>query len=122
MIDAHRYRPLYSADNEDTRSELTALEIGRDDTVITIAAGGGRALSLLTAAPKRLLAIDRQPDQIYNLELKAAARWRERDLSGLKAFLSATPHCKAGILCHNGDAIAQLGPKLWALPTGLVLM
>ena len=56
------------------------------------------------------------------LELKAAARWRERDLSGLKAFLSATPHCKAGILCHNGDAIAQLGPKLWALPTGLVLM
>ena len=55
------------------------------------------------------------------LELKVAARWRERDLAGLKAFLSATPHCKAGILCHNGDEIAQLGPKLWALPTGLVL-
>ena len=73
MIDAHRYRPLYSADNEDTRSEVTALEIGGDDTVITITAGGGRALSLLTASPKRLIAIDRQPDQIYNLELKAVA-------------------------------------------------
>jgi hypothetical protein len=56
------------------------------------------------------------------LELKATARWREKDLAGLKAFLSATPHCKAGILCHNGDQIAQLGPKLWALPIGLVLM
>ena len=38
MIDAHRYRPLYGADNEDTQSELTALEIGTDDTVIAIAA------------------------------------------------------------------------------------
>jgi S-adenosylmethionine-diacylglycerol 3-amino-3-carboxypropyl transferase len=73
MIDLQRYRPLYSADNEDTRSELTALDIGADDTVISISAGGGRALSLLTASPTRLIAIDRQPDQIYNLELKAAA-------------------------------------------------
>jgi hypothetical protein len=55
------------------------------------------------------------------LELKAAARWRERDLKGLKAFLKATPHCKAGILCHGGEQTARLGPKLWALPIGLVL-
>jgi S-adenosylmethionine:diacylglycerol 3-amino-3-carboxypropyl transferase len=73
VIDGYRWRPLYSADNEDTLSELTALDITGDDTVIAIAAGGGRALSLLTASPKRLIAIDRRPDQVFNLELKAAA-------------------------------------------------
>jgi predicted AAA+ superfamily ATPase len=55
------------------------------------------------------------------LEFKSASRWHGRDLAGLKAFLSATPHCRAAILCHNGEATVRLGEKLWALPTGLVL-
>ncbi len=55
------------------------------------------------------------------LEVKSSARWQERDLAGLKAFLNATPHCKAGILCYNGEHAVQLGPKLWALPISLVL-
>lgn len=73
MIDRFRRRPLYSADNEDTRSELSALEIGAEDTVVAICAGGGRALSLLTASPKKLVAIDKRLDQLFQLELKAAA-------------------------------------------------
>lgn len=68
-----RRRPLYSACNEDTRSELSALAIGADDTVVGISGGGGRVLSLLTAGPARLLAVDRRPDQVACLELKAAA-------------------------------------------------
>jgi len=55
------------------------------------------------------------------LEIKSAARWQEKDLAGLKAFLTATPHCKAGILCHNGENAVQLGQKLWSLPISLVL-
>jgi len=55
------------------------------------------------------------------LEFKSAARWHDRDLAGLKAFLSATPHCKAAILCHNGEDAVKLREKLWALPVGLVL-
>ena len=55
------------------------------------------------------------------LELKSAARWSDRDLAGLKAFLAATPHCRAGILGHNGEEAVRLGQKLWALPTNLVL-
>jgi predicted AAA+ superfamily ATPase len=55
------------------------------------------------------------------LELKSRVRWQERDLAGLRAFLMATPHCKAGILCHNGEDAVQLGQKLWALPASLVL-
>lgn len=86
MIDGYRRRPLYSADNEDTRSELTALEITGEDTVVAIAAGGGRALSLLAAGPKRLIAIDRRADQLFNLELKAAAM-DAFDLPGFQEFL-----------------------------------
>jgi S-adenosylmethionine-diacylglycerol 3-amino-3-carboxypropyl transferase len=86
VIDGYRRRPLYSADNEDTRSELTALEITGDDTVVAVAAGGGRALSLLTAGPKRLVAIDRRADQLVNLELKAAAM-DAFDLAGFQEFL-----------------------------------
>jgi predicted AAA+ superfamily ATPase len=55
------------------------------------------------------------------LEIKAAARWRDRDLAGLKAFLAATPHCRAALLCHGGRDAVQLGPKLWALPASLLL-
>jgi S-adenosylmethionine-diacylglycerol 3-amino-3-carboxypropyl transferase len=60
-------------DNEDSRSELTALEIGPADTVVAVAAGGGRALSLLAAGPARLVAVDRRVEQLHTLELKAAA-------------------------------------------------
>jgi hypothetical protein len=55
------------------------------------------------------------------LEVKSGARWDEKDLSGLKAFLASTPDCKAGILCHNGNDAVRLGEKLWALPLGLIL-
>jgi len=97
VMDGYRRRPLYSADNEDTRSELKALEIGGDDTVVAIAAGGGRALSLLTAGPKRLIAIDRRPDQVFNLELKAAAM-DAFDLAQFQGFLG---------IAHGFDRLDQ---------------
>ena len=55
------------------------------------------------------------------LEIKSAARWQEKDLSGLKTFLAQTSHCKAGVLCYNGKEAVRLGPKLWALPVSLIL-
>jgi predicted AAA+ superfamily ATPase len=55
------------------------------------------------------------------LEIKSSARWQEKDLSGLKAFLAATDQCKAGVLCHNGEDMVKLGSKLWALPISLLL-
>ena len=54
------------------------------------------------------------------LEIKSGTRWQERDLSGLKAFLTATPHCKAAILGYNGTEIVKLGEKIWALPLSLI--
>ena len=57
---------------------------------------------------------------MFALELKSAVRWQERDLAGLKAFLTATPHCKAGILSYNGENAVRLGSKLWVLPISKV--
>jgi predicted AAA+ superfamily ATPase len=55
------------------------------------------------------------------IEVKSSARWQKKDLSGLEAFLAATPHCVAGVLCYNGTEAVRLGEKLWALPLGLIL-
>lgn len=55
------------------------------------------------------------------IEVKAAARWGERDLAGLKAFLAATPGCKAAILAYNGNQAVSLGEKIWAIPLSLLL-
>ncbi len=90
MREPLRRRPLYSLDNEDTRSELDALEIGPGDTAVAVIAGGGRTLSLLAAGPRRLVAIDRRIDQIYALELKAAAL-AELAYQDLLGFLGVAP-------------------------------
>jgi S-adenosylmethionine-diacylglycerol 3-amino-3-carboxypropyl transferase len=66
-------RPQYSADNEDTRSEMRALEIEPGDRVVAVCGGGGRVLGLLGAGGEHVLAIDRSPQQLHQLELKAAA-------------------------------------------------
>lgn len=55
------------------------------------------------------------------IEVKAATRWNQRDLSGLKRFLAATPNCKAAILGYNGISPARLEDRLWAIPLGAIL-
>lgn len=105
MIGALRRRPLYSACNEDSRSELHALAPESGDTIVCIAAGGGRALALLGAGPRRLLAIDRRESQLHTLELKAAA---------LDAFAMETLRAFLGVDAdaHRLDQYALLRPNL----------
>jgi len=55
------------------------------------------------------------------VEVKNAARWDGRDLSGLKAFLETTPHCFAGIIAYNGTETVRLEQRLWAVPLSLLL-
>ncbi|MDA8099723.1 MAG: ATP-binding protein [Nitrospiraceae bacterium] len=55
------------------------------------------------------------------LEVKSAARWEERDLTGLKAFLAATPGCVAAVLAYNGTETVPLGEHLWAVPLSRVI-
>jgi predicted AAA+ superfamily ATPase len=46
------------------------------------------------------------------IESKSGTRWTDRDLAGLRAFLSATPHCRGAILAYNGTEAVSLGRKL----------
>ena len=55
------------------------------------------------------------------IEVKAASRWTERDLAGLRAFLERTPRCRAAIMAYNGEQAVRLGDKLWAVPLSRLL-
>lgn len=55
------------------------------------------------------------------IEVKASARWEKEDLTALKTFINATPHCMAGILAYNGTTPVRLGDRLWAIPLALLL-
>lgn len=55
------------------------------------------------------------------IEVKDKKRWDAGDLSGLKAFLEATPHCVAGILAYNGTESVKVGKKIWAIPAGAII-
>ncbi|HYG61993.1 MAG TPA: ATP-binding protein [Thermoanaerobaculia bacterium] len=55
------------------------------------------------------------------IEVKAATRFSERDLSGLRVFLEKTPGARAGVLAYNGTDSVALGENLFAIPLGLLL-
>ena len=59
--------------------------------------------------------------KVWAIEIKAASRWSDSDLSGLNAFLDRTPQCVGGILAYNGKSAVSLGPRLWAIPLGHLL-
>lgn len=55
------------------------------------------------------------------IEVKAAPRWTDRDLAGLRIFLERTSQCRIGLLAHTGTATVQLGERLWAVPVPALL-
>ncbi len=59
--------------------------------------------------------------EVIAIEVKAASRWQEKDLAGLKAFLKYTPKCKAAILAYNGTETVKLEEKIWAVPMGVLI-
>jgi predicted AAA+ superfamily ATPase len=59
--------------------------------------------------------------KVCAIEVKAATRWSESDLTGLRVFLDRTPACIAAVLAYNGIESVQLGDRLWAIPMGKLL-
>lgn len=55
------------------------------------------------------------------IEVKAAGRFSEKDLSGLQAFMASTPEARAGILAYNGTEALAVGQNLYAIPIALLL-
>lgn len=58
---------------EDADVLLEALDIGPDDVCLSIASGGDNTLAMLAKNPARVIAIDRNPAQLFCLEIKATA-------------------------------------------------
>ncbi len=56
--------------------------------------------------------------RVFAIEVKAATRWSESDLSGLRAFLERTPACVAAVLAYNGKEAVKLDERLFAIPMG----
>lgn len=59
--------------------------------------------------------------KVFAIEVKAATRWSESDLSGLRAFLERTPACVAALLAYNGKEAVKLDERLFAVPIGKLL-
>jgi hypothetical protein len=59
--------------------------------------------------------------KVFAIEVKAATRWSQNDLSGLRAFLERTPACVAAVLAYNGKEAVNLGDRLWVIPLGMLL-
>jgi len=55
-------------------------------------------------------------DQALAIEVKWSSRVKPSDWKSLKEFMSASPHCVAGILAYSGREAHPLGKKLWAVP------
>lgn len=65
------------------------------------------------------LVLERLPDAIIGIEVKAGATVRPGDFKGLARLREATGRRFAcGIVLHDGDRIQQAGPKLFAMPVG----
>lgn len=55
------------------------------------------------------------------IEVKAAGRWTQRDVAGLRTFLDQTRQCRAAILAYTGSPAVTLGDRLCAIPLGTIL-
>jgi hypothetical protein len=55
------------------------------------------------------------------IEVKHGSRWQERDLTGIKAYLSSSKKCRAAILAYNGNDVIKLEDRIWAVPISLLL-
>jgi S-adenosylmethionine-diacylglycerol 3-amino-3-carboxypropyl transferase len=58
---------------EDPRLLTQALDITPDDDIISIASGGENSFALLLHNPRSVIAIDRNPEQVFLVELKMRA-------------------------------------------------
>lgn len=58
---------------------------------------------------------------VLAIEVKAATRFGERDIAGLRAFVETTTGARTGVLAYNGREAVALGANLYAIPLGLLL-
>lgn len=120
MTDRLRRRPLYAACNEDSQTEIAALAPSSADTVVCVAAGGGRALSLLGSGARRFVAVDRRESQLHLLELEAAAV-EALPYAALRAFLGVDPaRNRLDVHAALERALSPRARRYWSARRGLI--
>lgn len=72
---------------------------------------GRHEVDFVIATPRKVLAI----------EVRAAARFGDEHLVGLRAFAAATPGVQALVLAYQGKEVVSLGDRAYAIPIGLLL-
>jgi predicted AAA+ superfamily ATPase len=55
------------------------------------------------------------------IEVKAGARFDDRDLTGLQTLLASSRSLRAGILATQGERAVDLGERLFVVPIGMLL-
>ena len=115
----------YSTCDEDPKSEIRALNITPDDTVLCVTGSGCRVLSLLACNPQHLIAVDYSPGQNYLLELKLAAI-RNLSYDQLLQFFGVDEHPNRWeIFCSlqhqmSRDTVAYFQANRWAIDKGVL--
>ena len=67
------------------------------------------------------LVLERSPDRVAGIEVKAGATVRPRDFRGLERLRSAAGDGFAcGIVLHDGERVQQTGPRLYAMPVKML--
>lgn len=109
----------YAASNEDSRSEVAAIQpAGRDLLVIT--ASGSRSFDLLLADPASIVSIDQNPAQTALAELLAAA-YRTLDYPAFAAFTGLTDSAdRCVMLDHLGPQLPPDAQSFWSRNRHLV--
>jgi hypothetical protein len=61
--------------------------------------------------------------EVIPIEVKNSARWKDADISGLRAFIAHEPRCRTAILAYNGGGARpiMLDEKIIAVPVGTLL-
>ena len=70
MADKYFNALNYSLANEDTRLELDLCKSYKPKSILSICGSGGRFLPLLAAGPKKIVALDLAPQQLFLAELR----------------------------------------------------
>ncbi|MCL4475208.1 MAG: BtaA family protein, partial [Nitrospirae bacterium] len=100
----------YSSSNEDGRSEIKALGIKGQDSVLCITGSGARPLDLLTQVPKEIVSVDFNPCQNFLLELKMESI-RCLDYEEFLQFIGVRPCRTRGYLYKGIQQSLSTGAK-----------
>jgi S-adenosylmethionine-diacylglycerol 3-amino-3-carboxypropyl transferase len=111
---------LYSTCDEDSWSELNALDLRSEDVVLSVTGSGCRTLNLLIGGPAKIVSIDANPLQNHLLELKIAAI-RELPHAEFAGFIGLTASTgRLAVYRRIREALSDTARAFWDMNTHVI--